>query len=463
MSPINALEEQRRLVEVGRIRLGEKGERGRPVKLSEFRLTSASRELLEQAARLYGGEVDAWNDPAVGPQFQLATTARELDVLIPPGPSVCSQWMELWSGGGCQRRCDGIHELIGDTACKCPEDPEDRAELAAKGKACKATTRLSLILPRVGGLGVWRLESHGWNAAVELPATLDLARAIAAGLMMPATLALDARTKKRNGETNRFVVPVLRLNVSVAALSDAGAVQLGAGAAAALPSAELPALPAGAPSPADPLDARRLEIRERLKDMPAKTKQQLLKQAGITQLPRATEMQLDALEMLLDPGSPSETSIEAGDSQAPELEEADLRQSAPPSGEPASTLDPDALVPMDAPDRAEFLNRLASHIGDVDARKQYFARLIRDHAARSREWSKLTWGEFTAMCKQLTDDSWHRNRLSRFRSSCAARNLNSNEVAASHGIDGDVAAADVATLQELIDLVETGAIAGASA
>ena len=43
---------QRRLVELGRIRLGEKGSRGEPKKLTKFRLTSASRPLLEAASRI---------------------------------------------------------------------------------------------------------------------------------------------------------------------------------------------------------------------------------------------------------------------------------------------------------------------------------------------------------------------------------------------------------------------------
>src|SRR5207248_231981 len=68
-----------------------------------------------------------------------------------------------------------------------PPSHEERPALAAKGKACKATTRLSVRLPDVPGIGCWRLETHGYYAAVELAATADIIeRATAQGVMLPA-------------------------------------------------------------------------------------------------------------------------------------------------------------------------------------------------------------------------------------------------------------------------------------
>src|SRR3954464_4210914 len=101
---------QQRIRELGRIRMGQvvRGSNGktRPEKLDRFRLTSASRELLEKVAALYGGEVADWTPANGGPaQFEVVTEARRLPILVPPQP--VTQWYELWSGGGCQRRCDG--------------------------------------------------------------------------------------------------------------------------------------------------------------------------------------------------------------------------------------------------------------------------------------------------------------------------------------------------------------------
>jgi hypothetical protein len=218
---------QRRFRELGRIRMGTKGvsQNGRtyPKKLSEWRLTSTNRELLDVAADVYGGNVAEWTGaPTEGRQWELFTGTDRLDVLVPPGEPLSQHW-ELWSGGGCVRRCNGVAQTTGE-ACACPADLEARAEASKSGNACKATTRLSIVLPRIPDIGVWRVESHGMNAAVELPGTVDILRsALDAGGLVPAQLRLEARTSKKDGETRHFIVPVLELpSVTMAQLQSGG-------------------------------------------------------------------------------------------------------------------------------------------------------------------------------------------------------------------------------------------------
>lgn len=210
------LDIQRRFRELGRIRSGTKAQskngKSYPTKLSEWRLTSASQELLNVAAEVYGGTVQVWKDaPTQGDQYELLTGTDRFDVLVPPGEPL-SQYWELWSGGGCERRCNGLQEQLSGEPCLCPSDIAQRAELAKSGQACKATTRLSVILPRIPDIGVWRVESHGMNAAVELPGTVSIIHAaISQGQMLPAQLRLEQRTSKKDGETRHFAVPVLEL------------------------------------------------------------------------------------------------------------------------------------------------------------------------------------------------------------------------------------------------------------
>lgn len=199
---------QRRMRELGRIRTGVQTPSGngrrRPAKLEHFRLTSPSRDLIEAAAALYGGEARPWEG-----QWEVVTEADAMDVVIPPGQSI-SQWYEMWSGGGCQRRCDGRTNVLTDTPCACPADPAERREAAAAGAACKPTTRLNVILPDIPDLGVWRLESHGYYAAAELSGTVDVLES--AGRLLPARLRLEQREVKRPGKPpNRFAVPILEL------------------------------------------------------------------------------------------------------------------------------------------------------------------------------------------------------------------------------------------------------------
>ncbi len=209
MSPI--IDIQKRLVEVGRIRMGNKRANGAPQKLEVFRITSRDQARLAEIAGVYGGEVVPWAER--DGEFEVITTTAELPILLLPGQAL-SQWYEMWSAGGCQRRCDGVTDVISDGPCQCPPDAEERGKLAAKGKACKPTTRLSVMLPEIPGLGLWRLESHGYYAAIELSATAGmLEQATAGGQMFPARLRIDQRSQVKEGKTTRYAVPVIDIDV----------------------------------------------------------------------------------------------------------------------------------------------------------------------------------------------------------------------------------------------------------
>lgn len=204
---------QRRIAEIGRIRIGEqvetKGGRTRPAKLDTFRLTSNDPQKIRQAAEVYGGQPREWQSPA-GKAFEVITEATSLDVMVPPSDMAFSQHYEMWSAGGCQRRCDGARESISDGPCKC--DPEDRE--------CAIHTRLSVMLRDLPGLGVWRIDTSGYYAAVELQGAVQVIQIAAGrGQILPARLRLDQRVVKRVGrdgkpETRRFAVPVLDVEIS---------------------------------------------------------------------------------------------------------------------------------------------------------------------------------------------------------------------------------------------------------
>ena len=242
---------QRRMMELGRVRLGEKGAKGQPVKLTTLRFTSASKPYLDAIAAIHGGTVRPWQGAPEEGMFEVTTEATQVDIILPPvfsaedgAPTTAySQWFELWSGGGCQRRCDGETETSTGKPRACLCDPEERE--------CKLTTRVSFMIPDVPGLGVWRLESHGWNAAVELPGTLEvLLLAAAEHKFIPAVLRVEPRTKKVPGEgTRRFIVPVIELpGVTVRQLAS-GEMPLAINAPQ--PKGPRPELPAAPATPAD--------------------------------------------------------------------------------------------------------------------------------------------------------------------------------------------------------------------
>jgi hypothetical protein len=93
-------------------------------------------------------------------------------------------------------------------------DPADRE--------CKLTTHILVVLPDLPDVGVWRLRTGSWYAASELPGTLDLL--LQTGVPLPpAVLAIDQRTVKRDGQTHRFNVPVLRIDRTITELLELAA------------------------------------------------------------------------------------------------------------------------------------------------------------------------------------------------------------------------------------------------
>lgn len=198
--PIDAFDVQYRYRELGRLRMGEKGPKGEPRKRETWRLTSRIKDLVEHAAELYDGVVKPFSDD----QWEADTKAKELDVLLPPQEMTRSQWFELWSGTGCLRRCDGKQEVISDEPCLCKSE---------NNSVCAPTTHLLVMLPRIPDIGVWRLVTHGWNAASELPGTVDLLQRIyGSGFLARASLGIEQRRSGQGKQTKRFAVPILRIH-----------------------------------------------------------------------------------------------------------------------------------------------------------------------------------------------------------------------------------------------------------
>jgi hypothetical protein len=233
--PISPIVLQRRHAELGRIRLGAKeatsNGRTRPAKLAAFRFTSVSQRYIEDLATLYGGDPKPWDNNGI-PSWEVYTTATSIPVIAVKGG--LSQWMETWSGGGCVHRCDGQTNTLTDSPC----DPDDQTHRDAK-----PTTRLSVMLPELEAIGVWRMESHGWNAAAEIPAVAELAQYV--GDLVPANLNLVERRSVKDGKTSRFVVPVLDLQIGTARLKEIVAEKSGAGVALEGGVQERPAIEAG--------------------------------------------------------------------------------------------------------------------------------------------------------------------------------------------------------------------------
>jgi hypothetical protein len=256
------IDTQRRVAEIGRIRLGElvaSVDGKRPRALHKFRFTSPKRDVLEKIVAEYGGEVRPWRSPA-GDEWEVVSDTREVAVAILPADIGFSQWWELWDASGCVRRCDGFTESRGD-------EPRPCLCMAEGKRQCSATTRLTVILPAFDVWGAWRMDTTSYYASGELRTAIEFALQLAArtnGLAY-GTLRIEDRVARTPGEpVKRYTVPVLDVRLDRAAIdpqSSADAVAVSAGsrpsdAAAALIVTGLPEpkprIERGTPSPPPP-------------------------------------------------------------------------------------------------------------------------------------------------------------------------------------------------------------------
>ena len=204
---------KRQAAELGRIRTGysrpnpnpDKGPI--PVKSKTFILSSHSREYVERAASLYGGRVEEWtpNNQSTA-QFRVITEATELRAILPAGDPL-SQSYEFWTGGGCERRCDGEVEKISGQACIClARYGEDWHERSPR-QVCRPTSRINVMLPDLPDLGVWRLESHSYYAADAMAGGLDTVLQATGGAgLLPVRMWIEHREIMRNGKPKHFPV-----------------------------------------------------------------------------------------------------------------------------------------------------------------------------------------------------------------------------------------------------------------
>ena len=285
------LDIQRRSQQIGRIRIGQQvptgkrdadgKEKMRPARLDTFRFTSPSERAAHDVAGMFGGAVRPWAG-----QSEVITKRSSVNVVIPPRDGMISQWYEMWTAGGCQRRCDSQREQISNGPCLCPhasdagdEDEvarraQERSGLAAENPpgACKVVTRSNVMIPDLPGLGVWRIDTHSFYAAAEIgdaAALMQMARDH--GVFLPAIVRIEQRQRVAGGQTKKFPVLVVEVLATFRQIAT-GALEAG-GITAQLPPppgeqpkaitagpAAEPAPPAPAGPEIEPMDWQRAQV-----------------------------------------------------------------------------------------------------------------------------------------------------------------------------------------------------------
>lgn len=234
--PVHEL--QQRMPEQGRVRMGVQVATGkvgrdgkpvkRPTKLKRFRFTSADKAALDVIAEKYGGEVTPWPEAPTDNQWQVTVTEARIPIILPPDPLAGSPIYEAWSGGGCVRRCDGLQCTLAKAKDARPDAEPAVVDCPCRVEnmmICKPTTRLNVVLREVPFAGSWRLESHGWNAASELPGMVAMVKAVQDSGLAAGYLEIQERQAEQGAK--KFIVPAVGVPESVEAIA-AGQVKLAA-------------------------------------------------------------------------------------------------------------------------------------------------------------------------------------------------------------------------------------------
>ncbi|MFI8535436.1 hypothetical protein ACIGMX_34965 [Streptomyces aquilus] len=202
---------QARAAEHGRLRTGY-ADGKRPMRSATWVVTSHSEEHVRTAAELWGGEPQQWTPlNSTISQWRVITKAASIEALITPGDPL-NQYNEMWSAGGCQRRCDGDTELLTRQPCLCARQFGEDWHQQPKGRVCSTTSRLNVMLPDLTGMGLWRAETHSFYAAGEWGGMVDMVLAGTDGRgFVPVTLRIEPRQVIRDGKTKKFPVVVVEL------------------------------------------------------------------------------------------------------------------------------------------------------------------------------------------------------------------------------------------------------------
>lgn len=208
---------QRRLAQTGEIRIGMSveipGKRNRrPVKSDTILMSTYDKLIATLVAEHYNAPApELWTPQGTNaPKWLVKTGLTEIDIMVPPVDGVFSQFYEHWTGGECDRRCDGAvmtHPASQrGRACVCGEDGQRDKD----PRFCKLTTRVSFMLPWLRSAGTWLLVTHGWNAGTELPGMVDLMQSAQAYQL--GRLRLVPNGDKKDGQTRSWYEPKLDLH-----------------------------------------------------------------------------------------------------------------------------------------------------------------------------------------------------------------------------------------------------------
>jgi len=208
--PIKGISDLNRLPRLGKIRLGEKSDKGYPTKTDHFVCPAEVQEV-------FGAE------------------PTELRIMFPSEDN--EQWASQWYRCYSQTRgliCKGNGEQAtalvdvktGEIASKESNTTELR-EVSCdpetcehyQQKRCRRVMNLQFLIPEVPGLGIWQLDTTSFHSIVSVNSCIRLIKMTCGRISgIPLTLVLEPREVQPGGKKQKVWTLTIRANVSIASL-----------------------------------------------------------------------------------------------------------------------------------------------------------------------------------------------------------------------------------------------------
>ena len=218
---IKGISDKVRFPRLGKIKIGEKTEKGYPRSLDYFLCP-------DEVKKVYGDE------------------PKELDILFPVDSldAIFPQYLK-WYGKGSGLKCWGD----GETAHRFNKETNDIEEIEClfeecpeyESKNCKKLANLNFMLPKVQGLGIYQLATSSMNSILNINSTLALISGITGGKISMIPFKLVVSREEAQVEGKKLTISVLNLRCeqfNLQKVLDKGAPRIGL--MASIPAAEKP-------------------------------------------------------------------------------------------------------------------------------------------------------------------------------------------------------------------------------
>lgn len=196
---------------VGRFRSGQQDDRGNPMSLDEWRVTTGDPQVADAIADLYGGTPGEWETQGEE-VLEVLTDTPAVDIILEDGDAIRAVMSLKSSDFKTIRQCDGVmqSEEFGCADCVCPSGLAARKNAAREGTGCKPDIALTFVLADDPSLGKFRYFSGSWTLLEKVPAVQAQLDAVGEPAVVRFGLKRHSFTAK-DGTPVSYVAPTLKV------------------------------------------------------------------------------------------------------------------------------------------------------------------------------------------------------------------------------------------------------------